>query len=143
VTEGARQEVRCCKSTTQIVYHKVNLLSNIQMLYNRSHLRTLQARLDEPPKFMIVVAGPRQIGKSTMVRQALDGRPSTFEATDQSATVTVDPFSDEASTILGEPGAKATEKWIIDKWTQARAKARSLPRGQCHVLAQFVSQWAR
>jgi predicted AAA+ superfamily ATPase len=55
----------------------------MQMPYNRPHLKTLEARLDEPPKFMIVVAGPRQIGKSTMVRQALAGRPSTFEATDQ------------------------------------------------------------
>jgi uncharacterized protein len=97
------------------------------MLYNRHHLETLEARLDEPPRFMIVVAGPRQIGKSTMVRQALAGRPSTFEATDHSATITVDPFSDAASTIQGESGAKATEKWIIDRWTQARAKARSLP----------------
>ena len=116
------------------------------MSYSRPHLKTLQARLDEPPKFMIVVAGPRQIGKSTMVRQALTGRPSSFEATDQSATVTVDPFSDAASTIQGEPGAKATEKWIVDKWTQARAKARSLPPGQCHVLAideiQKIPRWS-
>ena len=116
------------------------------MPYNRPHLKSLEARLEEPPKFMVVVGGPRQIGKSTMVRQALGGRPSTFEATDQSATVTVDSFSDTASTIQGEPGAKATEKWIIDKWTQARAKARSLPSGQCHVLAideiQKIPRWS-
>ena len=73
----------------------------MQMQYNRPHLKSLEARLEEPPKFMVVVGGPRQIGKSTMVRQALGGRPSTFEATDQSATVTVDPFSDTASTIQG------------------------------------------
>ena len=73
----------------------------MQMPYNRPHLKSLEARLEEPPKFMVFVGGPRQIGKSTMVRQALGGRPSTFEATDQSATVTVDPFSDTASTIQG------------------------------------------
>jgi predicted PilT family ATPase len=33
----------------------------------------LEARLNEAPQFMIVVAGPRQIGKSTLVRQALSG----------------------------------------------------------------------
>jgi uncharacterized protein len=71
----------------------------MQMSYSCPHLKTLQARLDEPPKFMIVVAGPRQNGNSTMVRQALAGRLSTFEATDQSATVTVDVFSDSASPI--------------------------------------------
>ena len=118
----------------------------MQIPYNRPHLKTLEARLDEPPKFMIVVAGPRQIGKSTMVRQALAGRPSTFEATDQPATVTVDPFSDAVSTIQVEPGAKATGKWIVEKWTQARAKARSLPSGKCHVLGideiQKIPRWS-
>jgi len=50
----------------------------MQMSYSRPHLKMLQARLDEPPKFMIVVASPRQIGKSTMVRQALAGCLSNF-----------------------------------------------------------------
>jgi predicted AAA+ superfamily ATPase len=116
------------------------------MLYTRPHLKTLEARLNEPPKFMIVVAGPRQIGKSTMVRQALDGRPSSFEATDQPATMAIDPSSDLVDTTQTNPGAKPTEKWIIDKWTRARAKARSLPLGQCHVLAideiQKIPRWS-
>ena len=99
------------------------------MSYSRPHLKTLQARLDEPPKFMIVVAGPRQIGKSTMVRQALAGRPSSFEATDQSATVTVDPFSDAASTIQGEPGAKATENGSSTSGHRHAPKPGRSPRG--------------
>ena len=41
------------------------------MTYSRPHLKTLEARLDEPPKFMIVVAGPRQIGKATMVAKRI------------------------------------------------------------------------
>lgn len=116
------------------------------MLYNRPHLKTLEARLNEPPKFMIVVAGPRQIGKSTLVRQALASRPSSFEATDQSVGPTIDPFSDVTSTVHQEAGTKATEKWIVDKWAQARTKARSLPLGQCHVLAideiQKIPRWS-
>ena len=112
------------------------------MMFSRPHLKTLKARLDEPPRFMIVVAGPRQIGKSTMIRQALVGRPSTFEATDQP----LDPFRDTASSIQPEPGAKVTEKWIIERWTQARVKARSLPTGCFHTLAideiQKVPRWS-
>ncbi len=111
-------------------------------MFSRPHLKTLKARLDEPPRFMIVVAGPRQIGKSTMIRQALVGRPSTFEATDQP----LDPFRDTASSIQPEPGAKVTEKWIIERWTQARVKARSLPTGCFHTLAideiQKVPRWS-
>ena len=114
--------------------------------YSRAQLEFLQARLNEPPKFMIVVAGPRQIGKSTLVRQALAGRPSSFEATDQPASPQPDPFSEDVSYIQTEPGAKANAKWLIDHWTQARAKVRSLPSGQCHTLAideiQKIPRWS-
>ena len=114
--------------------------------YSRAQLETLQARLDEPPRFMIVVAGPRQIGKSTLVRQALAGRRSSFEATDQPTSSRLDPFSEEASSVQAEPGAKANAKWLIDQWTRARAKARSLPPGQCHTLAideiQKIPRWS-
>jgi predicted AAA+ superfamily ATPase len=116
------------------------------MPYRRPHQKTLEARLDEPPTFMIVVAGPRQIGKSTMVRAALAGRPATFEAADLPAGAPIDPFSPAASIIQAEPGAKATEQWIIDKWIQARTKARALPPGQYHVLAidevQKIPRWS-
>jgi hypothetical protein len=40
----------------------------MQMPFARPQLKTLETRLNEPPKFMIVVAEPRQIGKSTMAR---------------------------------------------------------------------------
>jgi predicted AAA+ superfamily ATPase len=95
---------------------------------------------------MIVVAGPRQIGKSTLVRQALAGRPSSFEATDQPVSAQPDAFSEDVSPVQTEPGAKANARWLIDQWTQARTKARSLPSGQCHTLAideiQKIPRWS-
>ena len=51
--------------------------------FQRPILQTLQQRLQETPRRMIVVAGPRQIGKSTLVSQALDGKFASFIATDQ------------------------------------------------------------
>ena len=114
--------------------------------YCRRHIKTLQARLSEPPRFMIVIAGPRQIGKSTLVRQAVALRPSTFVASDQHPAVRFNPFSDSASTTQPEAGAKPTGKWIIDHWTQARTKARYLPSGQCHILVideiQKIPRWS-
>ncbi|MES9905744.1 MAG: hypothetical protein ABW168_24120 [Sedimenticola sp.] len=41
------------------------------MDFERNEIKVLRRRLDEVPRFMIVVAGPRQVGKTTMVRQAL------------------------------------------------------------------------
>ena len=37
----------------------------------RAQARTLATRLAEPRRFLQVVAGPRQVGKTTLVRQAL------------------------------------------------------------------------
>ena len=40
--------------------------------FERSLVATLVSRLGEPRRFMQVVVGPRQTGKTTAVRQALD-----------------------------------------------------------------------
>lgn len=53
------------------------------MSFERQQAETLRQRLDLPPVFMTVVAGPRQVGKSTLVRQVLAGRAATFIAADQ------------------------------------------------------------
>lgn len=42
------------------------------MMYRRSQFETLKGRIGEPRRFIQVVAGPRQVGKSTLVGQVLD-----------------------------------------------------------------------
>lgn len=43
------------------------------MTYIRKEYHTLRSRLQEPRRFMYVLAGPRQVGKSTLVRQVVQG----------------------------------------------------------------------
>ena len=113
----------------------------MQNTFQRHHTHTLQARLSEPPRFLIVVAGPRQIGKSTMVRQVLDGRASAFVATDQ-------PLQEEDldATISVLPGTKPTAEWLITQWTRARTRAKAMPKGQYYILAideiQKIPRWS-
>lgn len=40
-------------------------------MYKRAEYQTITNRLKEPRKFIQVVMGPRQIGKSTVVKQVL------------------------------------------------------------------------
>ncbi|MDO9318981.1 MAG: ATP-binding protein [Gammaproteobacteria bacterium] len=45
-------------------------MSKLQNHFQRPQATVLAARLNEPRRFMQVVAGPRQVGKSTLVQQA-------------------------------------------------------------------------
>ena len=54
------------------------------MNYIRKHYHTLKARILEPRRFMQVLAGPRQVGKSTLVGQVLQDEtiPYSVEVAD-------------------------------------------------------------
>ena len=40
-------------------------------MYKRSEYQLIKRRLEEPRKFIQVIMGPRQVGKSTVVKQVL------------------------------------------------------------------------
>lgn len=120
------------------------------MTFERSQISILTQRLSELPRFMIVVAGPRQVGKTTLVRQALSAYRdrSSFVAVDQPLPEAFDPFGDQGSTSLTQelPGAPPSAEWLVRQWTQARAKAKILPEGERYVLAideiQKIPRWS-
>lgn len=120
------------------------------MAFERKQIHLLRQRLQESPKFMVVVAGPRQVGKTTMVRQVLAEYrgESHFIAADQPIPDPNDPF-DSQSTIATTQlmaSAPADAEWLIRQWMQARARARTLPNGRHYVLAideiQKISRWS-
>jgi predicted AAA+ superfamily ATPase len=57
-------------------------------MFERAHLQQLIARVNEPRKFIQVVMGPRQVGKTTLVRQLLEKikLPSTYVSADDAAS---------------------------------------------------------
>jgi predicted AAA+ superfamily ATPase len=67
-------------------------------------------RLAEPRRLIQVVEGPRQVGKTTLVRQVLEGTHSTsrFASAD-------------------EPELRGRD-WIVEQWSIARLEARSAGR---------------
>jgi predicted AAA+ superfamily ATPase len=117
------------------------------MTFERSQISILRQRLEELPQFMIVIAGPRQVGKTTLVRQALSTYPSTFVAADQPLPEAIDHFGESTSTLLTQAraGSLPTAEWLVRQWMQARTKAKLRAEGECHVLAideiQKIPRW--
>ncbi len=92
-------------------------------LITRSYAATLAHRLAEPRRFIHVVAGPRQVGKTTLIRQVLAGleRPTLYVSADDALL--------------------ADAAWIGQQWRLARDRVGT----QGAVLAideiQRVSGW--
>lgn len=118
------------------------------MAFERSQIHILRQRLDELPRFMIVVVGPRQVGKTFLVRQVLSVYPSTFVAADQILPEVIDPFGGQTSNslTLTKAGSPPTGEWLVHQWMQARTKTKRQPEGGCHVLAideiQKIPRWS-
>ncbi len=113
-------------------------------MYEREQASILRVRLSEQPAAIIVVSGPRQVGKTTLVREVIGGYPSYFKASDQSID-DYDPFSNTGSTVF-KSNTKLNSEWIIQQWTNARAQARTLKPGKKFVLVldeiQKIPQWS-
>lgn len=78
-------------------------MSKSKRQYRRSYAGILEKRLKEPRRFIQVVAGPRQVGKSTMVQQVVDilSIPVRYVSAD-------------------EPLLRDTS-WIAQQWEAARS----------------------
>ena len=53
-------------------------------MYERPYIKEIQTRIEEPRKFIQVILGPRQVGKTTMVNQLLQklSLPHVYESAD-------------------------------------------------------------
>ena len=95
--------------------------------FQRDYATALAGRLGEPRRFMQVVAGPRQVGKTTLVQQVLAefDRPNVFVSADE-------PALRDAS-------------WLAAQWERARLVAKDAgQRGAVLALdeVQKIQGWS-
>ena len=114
-------------------------------LFQRDQVATLVNRLAEPPHFIIALFGPRQTGKTTIVRQALRriDQPSHYLAVDEPDLPELGIPSIAAETTFRRPQVPDTE-WLVLNWARARRQAERSPNGFVLVLdeIQKISQWS-
>ena len=113
--------------------------------FERRQVTTLADRLRETPRRIVAVFGPRQTGKTIIIRQALGccGLPFRYIAVDEPdpsraiggmrAAPRTDPY----------PAAMRDERWLVQCWENAREEAAA---GRGFVLAldeiQKVPRWS-
>ncbi|HUT34159.1 MAG TPA: ATP-binding protein [Planctomycetota bacterium] len=98
------------------------------MAYQRPVFRVLAGRLSEPRRFIQVLAGPRQTGKTTLARQVMAG------------------FSGTAHYASADEPALKDRIWIEQQWEVARTRARGAGQEGRALLVldevQKVSGWS-
>ena len=114
------------------------------MQYQREQSRILAQRLTESVTRIQIVAGPRQVGKSTLVRQTL----ASWSPEDVTSVTTEPDGDDIAASGSGVQVFRADMRkgaaWLIDIWKQSREAAKR--RSNQHVLVvdeiQKIPQWS-
>ena len=119
--------------------------------FSRDQVATLVDRLEEEPRFLILVAGPRQSGKTTLVKQALAqiDLPREYIALDsfESSTGDMELSTDGlgAREVAMSSGSTVRDsRWLVRVWHQARQRALSSRSKLVLVLdeIQMIPNWS-
>lgn len=115
--------------------------------YQRPEAETLQARLRESPRFLIVVAGPRQVGKTTLVHGVLATYPPerySFVAVDAPEAPSLPEPGSSFTHTRRQAAAPHDGTWLVDIWQRARTAAQKSADGHILVLdeIQKIPRWS-
>ncbi len=116
--------------------------------FERAQKDILVSRLREEPRRLIIVTGPRQVGKTTMVQQALAEFRCRFVSADEPertfaemGTLSIDDLSIGGASDTGQV---KDERWLVQEWEIARRRLAESDSG--YVLAidevQKIPNWS-
>ena len=117
--------------------------------FERDQKAILVSRLREEPRRLIIVTGPRQAGKTTMVSQALREFHGRMVFADRPVDSLadrrlIDPLGLTAAEDATRFSPDRDEQWLIREWTNARQKLAQSDSG--YVLAidevQKIPNWS-
>ena len=119
--------------------------------FRRLISRRLVARLREAPSRLQILAGPRQVGKTTLVRQVLSDRPAlSFHIVAVDAPEAHSEVASISAAVDLIEGPGRGEHWLKSHWAQAQQRAlawqQSRPSDLPFVLVideiHLLPQWS-
>jgi predicted AAA+ superfamily ATPase len=108
------------------------------MAYQRTQVQALRSRWQEPPLSITIVAGPRQVGKTTLVRQALEQCAHYFVAVDQPAESPASAWSTVTSSTSEIEGTPRDAAWLVRRWKEARQQCAAFQHDRAGQPFAFV-----
>ena len=113
--------------------------------FQRSQVRSICQLLESPPEHIIAIFGPRQVGKTTMVRQALAQTrlPGRYLAVDEPDYPPPGLEYDPSQTDVRKQQERDTD-WLVRQWHFARLEAERSGQGFVLVLdeIQKLPDWS-
>ena len=115
------------------------------MSYEREQVGVLRQRLEEAPRTIQIVFGPRQSGKTTIVTQALRTltKPWRYYGVDSADNDMTSSGLQQGTGPQRAPAVPRDKDWLIDVWRRARADAEGHTGS---VLAldelQYIPDWS-
>ncbi len=97
-------------------------------MYQRPHLEVLNRRLSEPRRFIQVLVGPRQVGKTTLARQFMQSTQQPVQYFSADENLSADPV------------------WIFQNWESSRLKLNQLGGSEMILIfdeIQKVNSWSQ
>lgn len=126
------------------------------MKYTRPEEARLKQRLSEPVRFINILEGPRQVGKTTIIRDLIppESPHGYYISVDEEAEVSISSINNTSSTI--SPPQKKDADWLRHYWREARNRAvkwaeislrnNTSTQNQPYVFAideiQKIDQWS-
>jgi hypothetical protein len=111
--------------------------------YRRAQVADVLSRLTESPSHLIIVSGPRQAGKTTLIESVLAdselNRPVRYIAVDDPL-----PGTESSSNLEVDTLPKKDTAWLVRQWELARTVAFRSNKGLVLVLdeIQRIVRWA-
>ena len=96
-------------------------------MFERTHLQEVMRRLDEPRKFIQVLMGPRQVGKTTLITQLLDKKKIAHHF------------------VSADAVAASNHVWLEQQWEVARLKMDQETDSQFLLIVdeiQKIDNWS-